>query len=356
MEVSAPGRLCLFGEHQDYLALPVIACPFDARIRIEGRRRDDALFTFDLPDIGKRLTLDPREEIPYGQARDYLPSVINILRREGLHYVRGYDIRVTSDIPMNAGCSSSSAFTVAWVAFLLATQNGALPHDPADIARLGHRAEVLEFNEPGGMMDHYTTCLGGLLYIDTREPIRCEPLPACPSGFVLGHSGEPKNTTGVLRDSRRAVTEGLEALRRALPSFDLHSTPLAEAEAHFDALTPEQQHRVRANLVNRDLCQEGKRLLGDPDFDDRRLGELLTAHHRQLADGLSVSTPKIERMLEAALAAGALGGKINGSGGGGCMFAYAPGREEEVEDALITVGSAARRICLDRGIGLPHCQ
>jgi galactokinase len=65
---------------------------------------------------------------------------------------------------------------------------------------------------------------------------------------------------------------------------------------------------------------------------------LLLAHHRHLRDGIGVSTPKIDRMVDAAMEAGALGGKVNGSGGGGTMFAYAPGRQEEVKEALEAAG------------------
>ena len=53
---------------------------------------------------------------------------------------------------------------------------------------------------------------------------------------------------------------------------------------------------------------------------------------------LEVSTPKIEMMLDAAMDAGALGGKINGSGGGGCMFAYVPNNPEKVVEAIEKTG------------------
>ncbi|MBN1477250.1 GHMP kinase, partial [Candidatus Sumerlaeota bacterium] len=75
--------------------------------------------------------------------------------------------------------------------------------------------------------------------------------------------------------------------------------------------------------------------------DHRHLGELLTTHHAALRDDLGISTAKIDRMLDAAIGAGALGGKINGSGGGGCMFAYAPERAEEVAEALRREGGRA---------------
>ena len=46
---SAPGRLCLFGEHQDFLGLPVIALAVTRDITFSGVRRDDAIFDIHLP-------------------------------------------------------------------------------------------------------------------------------------------------------------------------------------------------------------------------------------------------------------------------------------------------------------------
>ena len=53
-------------------------------------------------------------------------------------------------------------------------------------------------------------------------------------------------------------------------------------------------------------------------------GELFNEHHSILDKILNISTPRIELMLKSALQVGAYGGKINGSGGGGCMIAYCP--------------------------------
>ncbi len=76
-------------------------------------------------------------------------------------------------------------------------------------------------------------------------------------------------------------------------------------------------------------------------IDHEKIGSLLTEHHKILRDILHVSTPKIDSMIEVALAAGTLGGKINGSGGGGCMFAYAPKHPERVADAIKSVREKA---------------
>jgi|TARA_Y100000310_G_scaffold334416_1_gene414137 galactokinase len=52
---------------------------------------------------------------------------------------------------------------------------------------------------------------------------------------------------------------------------------------------------------------------------------------------LKVSTPKIDSMLDAALDVRALGGKINGFGGGGCI-AYVPNNLEAIAEAIEKVG------------------
>ena len=57
-------------------------------------------------------------------------------------------------------------------------------------------------------------------------------------------------------------------------------------------------------------------------------------------------------MMDAAMNAGALGGKINGSGGGGCMFAYAPENSDDVLAAIESVGGKAYIIHPDKGTTL----
>ncbi len=84
-------------------------------------------------------------------------------------------------------------------------------------------------------------------------------------------------------------------------------------------------------------------------LDHDRIGFLLNQHHSILRDHLNISTPKIEAMIDSANEAGAVGCKINGSGGGGCMFAYAPGNASKVADAIESVGGKAFLINADEG-------
>ena len=76
---------------------------------------------------------------------------------------------------------------------------------------------------------------------------------------------------------------------------------------------------------------------------------MLREHHEILRDDLNRSTPKIERMIKAAYDAGALGCKINGSGGGGTMMAYTAGWEREVASAIQKAGGIAYIVSVDQG-------
>ena len=360
LTASAPGRICLFGEHQDFLGLPVVAAAINLRISIEGSPRSDSLLKLHMPNIWKHDQIDLSQPIIYTRKRDYLRSCINVLRRKGWDLSQGWDCTMTSTIPINAGVSSSSAMIVAWLKFLIESSAIRNPQSEIpnafDLARLAHEAEVLEFGEPGGMMDHFAAALGKVIYVDCRPPFKAEYLPLELDGFVLGDSLEKKQTLGVLGDSKGDVIEGIRMLGQRYPGFDLHKTPASEVLPLVDRLPERIGRKVRANLVNRDLTVQAMEMfktarLSSPQagIDADELGDLLTRHHEQLRDGIGVSTVKIDRMLEAALEAGALGGKINGSGGGGCMFAYARGREDAVMQAIESAGGKAYRITIDSG-------
>jgi len=348
LTVAAPGRICLFGEHQDFLGLPVIAAAIDLHITIRGERIGGGSIILDLPDIGDRDEFDPGSLLQPRGPRDYLRAAVNVLLKEGLQPPRGWRCTITGNLPINAGCSSSSALTVAWVKFLLAAAQAPGGDDPATVARLAHRAEVIEFGEPGGMMDHYTSAMGGVVHIDTREPISVTPLRESIEGLVLGDSLERKETTAVLRRSKEDVLEGVRRLKERHPQFDLQVTTLELARPWLQGLPPRNALKIEANIIDRDLCRRGLELLRG-DFRPAALGQLLTQHHWELSRKLGVSTPKLDHMVEAALAAGALGAKMNGSGGGGCMFAYAPGAEETVAATLAAAGGRPYVVHADPG-------
>ncbi len=348
--VSAPGRICLFGEHQDYLQLPVVACAISLRIVIDGRRSPGKEALIHLPDVASEETFPLGIRLMYTKQRDYLRSSVNVLLQHGYTFPFGIEATVRGNIPINAGTSSSSALVVAWIALLQKLSGQAHLSKPEDIARLAHEAEVLEFEEPGGMMDHFSSAVGGVLAIDFVPEIALEPVNASLGTFILGDSREPKDTAEILARVKNQVLRIFGDLKNRFPEFSLHTVMEDDLGAFKDHLTPEQSNLLRGTIQNRELTRLARIELTNSSLRHRHIGELLSRHHAVLRDVLRISTPKIDRMLAAAIAAGAYGGKINGSGGGGCMFAYAPEDPERVARAVEEAGGRAFIVSLGSGV------
>ena len=349
IKVKTPGRICLFGEHQDYLGLPVISAAINLYMKIFAERHKKHSASFYLADFNSREEFDLRFPLSYTRERDYIRSVFNVLRRKGVKFRWGLNAAITSDIPVNAGASSSTALVVSLVKLLLELAKDPRKDSPEIIAELAYEAEVAEFNEPGGKMDHYTCAVGGVLFIDTESGKVKKLLPSL-SGFVLGNSQKPKDTKGILRRVREGQSRALEELAKIYPGFDLKTTSFEEVRDAIKKLPLELRPYAEAAVKNREITMKAKKLLSNENFDHQELGKLLLEHHLILRNFLKISTPEIENMLNEALKAGALGGKINGSGGGGTMFVYAPGREEVVKEAIKRLGKPAYIVEVTDGV------
>lgn len=351
--VSTPGRICLFGEHQDYLGLPVIASAISCRIQIAAERIADNYIHLNLPDIGSQEQFSLSQlPLTYQHDRDYFRSAINVLIRNGFQFSGGIDGEVQGRIPINAGTSSSSALLITWLNVLTQLADNAKTLDPKQLAELAYQAEVLEFGEPGGMMDHYSTAVGGVIYLESQPAIHLETYHPPLGTFVLGNSQEPKDTIGILGRVKHGMLRIARQLTELNADFSLHKTDITAITEYKDVLTKDDYILLKGTLSNRDILREALTLIqtsATGSFDRGRFGRLLTDHQANLRDAQQISTPKINRMIEASLNAGALGGKINGSGGGGCMFAYAPDNAEQVAEAIEREGGRAYIVSVDVG-------
>ena len=346
MEISAPGRVCLFGEHQDYLGLPVLAMAISLRSIIKSVPRNDSLVIIRKPDIDETEKFD-LNKIKYSSSKDHFKSGLKVCKRFGFKFSKGFDCELRSNIPIKAGTSSSSSILVTWIHFLSQIADNAKKLDRNTIAELAYQAEVIEFNYPGGMMDQYSTSLGGLIYLESNPKISIEQIDTNLGAFVLGDSLEQKDTIGILsrcRDSRLSILNKMKELHSEINIQIISHDQIDEYN-----LTADENKLLSGTIKNRDLLFEAKKELNKPKLDQEFFGSLLSEHHSILRNDLKISTPKIELMLKSSLEAGAYGGKINGSGGGGCMFAYCPNNPEEVRDAINNAGGRAHIVYADDG-------
>ncbi len=326
LTVKAPGRVVLFGEHQDYLGLPVIPAAVDLFMNIEGKLSNSTYYDVQLPDINE-TQIFTASNIVYQSSRDYLRSGVKILQQEGIIPLdQGVSATITSEIPIQAGLSSSSALNVIWIKFLSEIFN--CPLSSMEITKFAHQAEVVEFEEPGGMQDHMAITHG---YVNFEEfdPISCTRLLTELPGIVIGNSLEKKDTLTTLATIKNSVRKGLEYLN-ASRVRDLTPEDIEGLNPRDEELNGFNLDALKAAVTNYVLTKKAHVELQKESFDKEYIGALMNHHHTSLRDYLHVSTPKIERMINSAIIAGALGCKITGSGNGGCMIALCSGHEEAI--------------------------
>lgn len=303
-----------------------------------------------MPDLEIERTIDYSVDEISIDKRDYFQSALRVLRCHGIIPNRGYDISISGNIPINAGLSSSSALVAAWVLFLHEAFGNGKTVSSAQIARHTYEAEVLEYNEPGGLMDQYTISLGKVLLIDTRQPVRFETLSNSLKGLVIGESGIPKETLGVLSELRAKALESIDWVQIAFPGFSIQNCTIKEADKFVKAVPDDLKSYFLAAVENHHITR-----LAIDEFKKRNpnlevIGKLMTQHHNILRDKLGVTVPKIDQMIKAALGAGAFGAKIVGSGGGGCIVALCPKEKKEaIIDVLNNIDAHAYKVSVDEG-------
>ena len=90
----------------------------------------------------------------------------------------------------------------------------------------------------------------------------------------------------------------------------------------------------------RRIVEEGKRAIKEGNLS--LLGELMDINHGIL-NAIGVGHPLLDKYVWIARKAGALGAKLTGAGGGGCMIALAEDRSHaiEIKEALQEQGAEA---------------
>jgi mevalonate kinase len=152
-------------------------------------------------------------------------------------------------------------------------------------------------------------------------------------------------------DQAAALTGGVFEFERGVPPkitpIRIPPVQLVVIEAGLPALTSDMVTGVASRLSRRkttgrkvlaairEVVAEASSALQAGDWAS--VGELMDMNHG-LLKALGVSTPELDRACEDAVAAGALGAKITGAGGGGCVIALTPNRGAEVSALMAERG------------------
>lgn len=336
----APGRTCLFGDHQDYLGLPIIACAIDKHITIKASKNNTENFNIDLPDINqKRIISIDQQKVELEQG-DFLQSSLQVLKRYNCIPNCGYDVLITGTIPINSGTSSSSALTVAWIQFLLKAFGPKELLSPEKLSQLAYEAEVLELNAPGGKMDQYSIGLGNIIYLETGDQFSYQVLKNPVPGLIMADSGVPKETTALLHRLKTNSWKAIEEVQKELPEFKIETADFNKISNYLELVSDDLKPYLEAAIGNYTVTKNALLEFKKDKLDLAAIGNLMNKHHYYLKELLKITVPKIDTMIEAALSAGALGAKIVGSGGGGSIAVITNEKnKDKITEALIKAES-----------------
>lgn len=262
------------------------------------------------------VTVSPRFEatIRVGYTRTEIAASIDEVQhelvREALRMTglsRHIEITTIGDVPAGVGLGSSSSLTVGLLVSLYAYKGQIA--SAKKLAEESCRIEIDVLGKPIGKQDQYAAAFGGLNYIrfNPDGSVDVEPVPVPPERMeqlcrrtLLFYTAYQRSADQILKRQSEGTRERMPILREM--------RQLAGA--------------MRDAMTTRDGLDEYARLLHEGWLLKRSLG-------------FGITTEYVDDWYEKARAAGALGGKLLGAGGGGFLMVYAPEeRHEAIREAL----------------------
>ena len=278
---SAPGKIILFGEHAVVYGRPALAVPVTqvhADVDISDSRR--AGIWIDAPAVGLRAELNT---LPSDHP---IASVIhNFLFLTRISPFPKLEIKITSTIPVASGLGSGAAVTVALTRALAAHLNYSMTEE--EVNAFAYEIEKLHHGTPSGI-DNTVVTYAQPVYFVKGQPIEIFRVGE-PFRIVIADTGISAPTKESVGDVRR-----------------LWMGDKSRWEVVFDKIG-------EISFTARRAIEAGKWEL---------LGKLMNENHA-LLQTMTVSSPELDRLVEAARRAGARGAKLSGGGRGGNMIALA---------------------------------
>lgn len=227
--------------------------------------------------------------------------------REAMKFLDMRDLSLTydADLPARSGLGSSSSFAVAMLMSFYALKGKYV--DKRQLAKEAIYLERVLCGESGGEQDQIAAAYGGLNKISFRD-----------SDFEV--------SPVIISDKRKQELN--DCLMMYFTGFSRFSFSI---QTEHEKSIPANERRLMEMLS---LVDQAEAILTDGDLDE--FGRLLD-YTWQLKRGLTsaVSTEAIDRFYDTAKAAGALGGKLLGAGGGGFLLLYVrPEEQPSVRKAL----------------------
>lgn len=167
LQVHAPGRSEIAGNHTDHEGGHVIAGALDVAIDAVARKTEGTLIRL-ASDGYPLVTVDASDLSIREDEKNTTAALVRGMAAcmaEDGRVPSGFDIALTSTIPVGGGLSSSAAIEAALGRAMEALWDGK-SYDALELARMCQKVENVYFGKPCGLMDQASVCLGGLAFID----------------------------------------------------------------------------------------------------------------------------------------------------------------------------------------------
>lgn len=261
----------------------------------------------------KSETVESVHEIEHDIARE-------TLRFTGIE--KNIEVSSVADIPSGTGLGSSSCYTVGLLHALHTLKREYV--SLADLAEEDFKIEADILGRPIGKQDPYLAAFGGLTVLDIATDGTVKVRKANVSLEVADELNRNMLIffTGKTRSADEILSEQAKSLQ------------------HDDKGVTESMHYIK------ELGQEILESMEQGNVDE--VGKKFNAHweHKKKISS-RMSNPEFDKIYAAALAAGALGGKISGAGGGGFFTFYVPGEQKKVRHAMKGFGLREMRYRFD---------
>ncbi len=234
------------------------------------------------------------------------PAVRGVL--EWMNTDKGLEIHHDGDLPARSGLGSSSSFTVGLINAVHALQGRHISKDA--LASAAIHVEHCVLRERVGLQDQVSAAFGGFNHITIAQNGTYSVRP-----IVL-----PRPRLDALQDHLMLVFTGIS--RTAAEVAESFAGTLNSRSEDMQTM-----HRMVEAAID---------ILSSPGTDIIEFGRLLRKAwelKRSLSDRVSNTT--VDTLLETAMHAGAIGGKLLGAGGGGFMLLFVrPADHAQVRAAL----------------------
>ena len=298
--VSAPGKAILLGEHAVVYGKPAIAIPLPQLRAVADFHHTDEPLTIHAADLQRPPWRWDDSATDSCDPLAYMTALT--LQQLGICAPKG-EITIRSAIAIASGLGSGAAVSAALGRAIAGLCRATISNE--ELNALVYEVEKLHHGSPSGI-DNTTVVFEQPVYFQHGQPINTVKARHR-LDFLLADSGVPALTH-----------ESVAAVRRLLRAKPDRTKSLLM--------------QIAAAVVEARACLEsGDRL---------RMGELMTANHGFLRE-LGVSSPQLDKLTAAAVAAGALGAKLSGGGRGGHIIALVePATAMAVQKALQMAGAS----------------